>query len=200
MILYKKRDQRDIKNYRPLCIMSVDYKLFTSILMKRLVIALEKVIDHHQYAFLPKRMIGDNIRTPLFLDQEKAYDSAAHDYLWEVLKKMRLPKNFIACVQALYDGASIAFSLNRHVGARVVIRCGVHQGDPLSCPLFIAAAEQLASFAAQNHRIQGAILPNGSHCKAVRYADGTAYFTRGRESMNAAGEVIGDYERGSGAY
>jgi hypothetical protein len=41
---FKKDDQRDLTNYRPLSIMNIDYKLFMDILMQRLVWALSLVI------------------------------------------------------------------------------------------------------------------------------------------------------------
>ena len=48
MTIYKKKgDQTDLRNYRPLSIMNVDYKIFTDILMQRLVYALKEVIGVH---------------------------------------------------------------------------------------------------------------------------------------------------------
>ena len=62
-IMFKKGDPEDIKNYRPLTLMNTDYKLFTSILMRRLVRGLGDAIGLHQSAFIPGRLIDDNIRT-----------------------------------------------------------------------------------------------------------------------------------------
>ena len=117
-ILYKnKGEETDLKNYRPLSIMNVDYKLFTDILMQRLVKALGEAIGIQQTAFLPGRIIDDNIRTiqgliarhdktdhafkregigVLFLDQEKAYDRVSHEFLWAVLDKLGIPLIFIS--------------------------------------------------------------------------------------------------------
>ena len=44
MILHKKGDMKDIKNYRPISLLSHMYKLFTRILQKR----MEKVPDENQ--------------------------------------------------------------------------------------------------------------------------------------------------------
>ena len=44
IILHKKGDMRDIKNYRPICLFSHMYKLFTRILQKR----MERVLNENQ--------------------------------------------------------------------------------------------------------------------------------------------------------
>ena len=38
----------------------------------------------------------------LSLDQEKAYDKIAHNYLWRILEKYGLPQKFIQKIQQLY--------------------------------------------------------------------------------------------------
>ena len=44
IILHKKENMRDIKNYRPIGLLSHMYKLFTRILQKR----MERVLDENQ--------------------------------------------------------------------------------------------------------------------------------------------------------
>ena len=39
------------------------------------------------------------------LDQEKAYDKIAHDYMWRVLRRFGIPENMIKVVQSLYANA-----------------------------------------------------------------------------------------------
>ena len=44
VILHKKGDRRDIKNYRPISLLSHMYKLFTRVLQKR----MENILDANQ--------------------------------------------------------------------------------------------------------------------------------------------------------
>jgi hypothetical protein len=96
-ILHKKEETTDIKNYRPLSMTNTIYKLFTKLIMKRIIDPLRECIERHQTEFMPDRSIFDNIKKaqtlidradqlkqPLYvasLDQEKVYDQVNHNYL-----------------------------------------------------------------------------------------------------------------------
>src|SRR5882757_6657397 len=94
--LFKKKDWRDITNYRPITLLNSNYKVFTKALALKLAHAALSVIHENQAGFLPGRSITDQIRLTqmirnyaeveekegaiIALDQEKAYDKIAHDY------------------------------------------------------------------------------------------------------------------------
>jgi hypothetical protein len=79
-----------IKQYRPICLLNVDYKLFTKVLTMRLTPFADKLISATQTAFIPGRYILDGViilhevlhelrvknkrGIILKLDFEKAYD------------------------------------------------------------------------------------------------------------------------------
>jgi len=39
------------------------------------------------------------------LDQEKAYDKIDHEYMWEILKEFRFPREFIGLIKTMYSRA-----------------------------------------------------------------------------------------------
>ena len=60
-------ERNQLKNYRPISLLNMDYKIFASILANRLKKALILMVHKDQTGFLPKRKLGANIRAALDL-------------------------------------------------------------------------------------------------------------------------------------
>ena len=73
--LYKKKDKRQIANYRPITILNSDYKIFTKALAVKLAKTVPKIIHENQAGFIPGRSIFDQVKlTRLVLDYAEAVD------------------------------------------------------------------------------------------------------------------------------
>ncbi|THG95430.1 hypothetical protein EW026_g6221 [Hermanssonia centrifuga] len=121
-------DKQQIASYRPITLLNSDYKLYTKALTMKLMEAAPSIVHRDQAGFMPGRSIFDQTRLAkimteyaevteengaiVALDQEKAYDKIAHDYLWEVLEKYNLPQNFINSVRNLYENAQSIVMIN----------------------------------------------------------------------------------------
>ncbi|TFY62965.1 hypothetical protein EVJ58_g3518 [Rhodofomes roseus] len=57
--IYKKKDKRDISNYRPITVLNSDYKLYTRVLATKLGTLATKLIHPNQAGFIPGRHITD---------------------------------------------------------------------------------------------------------------------------------------------
>jgi hypothetical protein len=152
--IYKKKDQTEISNCRPITLLNTDYKILTKILAIQLMDHIETLMHKNQVGFIPNRSIVDHIRMAnaiinyaevveengaiVALDQEKAYDKIRHGYLWETLD------TFINTVKALYQHASTCVAINGVLSKPFCVQRGIRQGDPLSCPIFDLAIEPLA--------------------------------------------------------
>ena len=79
------------------------------------------------------------------LDQEKAYNKIAHDFLFRSLARFGLPEHFINTVRSLYGDAHTVVIINGEISSPFQITHGVRQGNPLSCLLFNVAIESLAT-------------------------------------------------------
>ena len=207
----------DLKYYRPLTVLNADYKLYTSILQRRLTryINREGRIGVWQSAFLPERLIDDNIKTVqytielcdrraqslsiAFLDQEKAYDRVSRDWLWKVLAKMNVPETFITQVKALYEGAYVIPYVNGIAGPKIYPKSGVRQGDGLSCPLYITSIEPLARRINGDYDIRGIPITETIFLKLVLFADDLVIFAGSISDGMKLLEHLRVYEAASGA-
>jgi hypothetical protein len=101
-LIPKSKEANNIRHFRPICVLNIDYKIFTKVLTKRLSSLADKLISKSQTAFIPGRFILEGVITLheilhelrvkktkgviLKLDFEKAYDKVHWSFLIEVLK------------------------------------------------------------------------------------------------------------------
>lgn len=71
-LVFKKGENDNLKNYRPLSLTNVDYKIFAHVLALRLQNVAGKIINREQSAYIKGRYIDENAR--LILDVFAYYD------------------------------------------------------------------------------------------------------------------------------
>ena len=100
----------DLKNWRPITLINVDYKLLSKVLAKRMELLLPKLIHTDQTGFINGRYIGQNIRLFcdimelsdtkksqgifLFVDFEKAFDTLEWSFILKTLEAFNFGDNF----------------------------------------------------------------------------------------------------------
>ena len=62
LIEKKDKDKRFIKNWRPISLLNVDYKIISKALASRLKKVLPNLISPQQTAYVKKRFIGESVR------------------------------------------------------------------------------------------------------------------------------------------
>ena len=80
----------------------------------------------------------------LSLDAEKAFDRLEWQYLWVVLERFKLGKDFINMIRVLYTNPTAMVSTNGIHSCPFPIFCGTRQGCGLSPSLFILSLEPFA--------------------------------------------------------
>ena len=187
-LIDKKKDRSLLKNWRPISLLNVDYKILTKIFSKRLVEILPNIIHSDQTGYIKNRFIGQNIRTIIdtlyytkeenipgiliAIDFQKAFDSLEWPFIQAVLKKFNFGENFRKWVSLFYKNVS-SCTLNKGVTSGYFnLERGVRQGDPLSPYLFVLCVEILASKIRQDKAIKG-INILGEELKVLQYADDT---------------------------
>ncbi len=191
--IYKEKGERTrVVNYRPITLLNTDYKLLSKSLAIRLAEVAPRIIHKAQAGFVPGRKIHNHTQLArmmmlwaeennengaiVALDQEKAYDKIAHDYLWRVLLAFGIPESFIRIIQSLYKNAVTSVMINGILSKAYRIFRGVRQGDPLSCLLFDLAIEPLSAMIRKSD-IRGFGIPRSDEIlKAVLFADDTTVY------------------------
>jgi hypothetical protein len=117
-LLPKKGNLQDIKNWRPVSLLCVDYKLLSKLFASRP--GVDKHLVHRDQTYcVPGRSMVDNVHlirdvwdisgslgysTGLIsLDQEKAFDRVEHKFLWKVMEKFGFSAGFITKIKVLYS-------------------------------------------------------------------------------------------------
>jgi hypothetical protein len=184
LTLLKKESQFNamMKNFRPLSLMNVDYKIITKVLSTRLKKVMNKIIHYNQSSGIPGRTIHDNIhlirsiidyhsgnRIPLGIamwDQEKAFDRVNHLYLFEVLKHFGFGNYFIKMIQLLYTNSTFTIKFNNLLSEKLLFNSGIRQGCSLSGYLYVMCLEPLLNLIRKNPKIPGVLVP-GSQYKSI---------------------------------
>lgn len=117
-----------IKQYRPICLLNVCFKLLTKILNNRLTRIAEKIISPSQTAFIPRIYILDwvvilhevfhELKSKnqsgiiLKLDFEKAYYKVQWGFLFEVMQKKGFDEKWIGWVKKAVTNGRVAININ----------------------------------------------------------------------------------------
>ena len=184
----------DLKNWRPISLLGVDYKIASAAIANRIKKVLPTIISHTQKGFLKNRSIAENTRLIydiidklnsnnqegllLLIDFEKAFDSVEWNFLDGALKVFNFGQSMRRWVKTFYKNINSSVLYNGHCSNCFSVSRGVRQGDPLSPYLFIICAELLADAIKQNGEING-ITVNNEEFLLGQYADDTFFLLDG---------------------
>ena len=191
----------DLKNWRPISLLNIDYKILSKVLAKRMEQHLPKLIHSDQTGFVNGRYIGQNIRLLsdimefsdsknfqgilLFVDFEKAFDTLEWSFISKTLEVFNFGNKFKKWFTVLYNGVQSSVVNGGFMTNYFEITRGVRQGCPLSPSLFILAVELLALKIRQNRNCEGIYLPNNQEVKISQFADDTTIITNNTDSLKS---------------
>ena len=152
--LHKKGNKDDPNNYRAIAVGSNLGKLFSSILLERLINfrSIHSPDTTNQLGFVKEAQTSDHIFTlrtciekytkqkkrlySCFVDYRKAFDTVCRDALLYKLCKLGIKGNFFNCVKHMYQNSSAKLKLLNKLSEAIDILIGTEQGHPMSPELF----------------------------------------------------------------
>ncbi|KAL5555581.1 hypothetical protein UlMin_037817 [Ulmus minor] len=154
---------KTMKDFRPISLCSVLYKIISKCLANRLKVFLDDLISENQSAFVGGRLIHDNIiagyegihlmkkgrmgngkKMALKLDMSKAFDRVEWKFIEAVMIKLGFAESWILKIMNCISSVSFSFLLNGEVKGNISPGRGLRQGDPLSPFLFLLCSEGLS--------------------------------------------------------
>ena len=177
---------------------------------RRLQSIIDKLIGHEQSAYIKGRFIGENARLILdiyeycenmnqegilmFLDFEKAFDSAEWNFLFKTLKKFNFGDNFISWMKILYTKPVFRLKNNGWISRNCSMFRGIRQGCPISALLYIFVAEILAIKLKKNENISGFTCSNmNKEIKNVQHADDLTMALKDIDSLRNTIETVNNF-------
>lgn len=205
-----------IKNWRPISLLNVVYKIGSACIANRMKSVLPKLINEDQTGFMSGRYIGDNLRLIydliayldthnlpgllINIDFEKAFDSVDWGFMFKVLEAFGFKDGMRRWISTFYNNIKSTVSVNGNISQWFSVNRGCRQGDPISPYLFILCVEILAIMIRENDDIKGIFINNVEH-KLSQYADDTEFMLEGdQKSFETCINVINRFGKKSGLF
>ena len=205
------------KNYRPISLLNVDYKILSKVLCNRLRPLLNDIIHPDQTCSIPGRSIFDNCHlirdlindinsnengTGILLstDQEKAFDRIDHSYISIILKTFGFKYTFIRWVNILYNNIFSSIIVNNHISTSFPVQRSVRQGCPLSPLIYVLCLEPVLQRIRDSPDVKGLQVPGIlTPCKLTAYADDCKFFIKDHDSAKKIIEHFNNFGNFSGS-
>ncbi|XP_030499797.2 uncharacterized protein LOC115715121 [Cannabis sativa] len=169
VLIPKKKNFSSMSDLRPIALCNVLYKVAAKVLANRMRHIIDKVISDTQSAFIPGRLISDNVMVAfeimhylkrkmkgkkgymaLKLDMSKAYDRAEWGYLHAIMARMGFADRWINLIMQCVSSVRYTIVHSGRTIRPIAPTRGIRQGDPLSTYLFIICVEGFSSLIQQS--------------------------------------------------
>ncbi|KAA3487270.1 reverse transcriptase [Gossypium australe] len=164
MLIQKIAQPNNLSNFRPISLCSNLYKIISKTVANHFQKVLDCCIDEAQSAFVPGRLITNNILLAyevlhtfkqkrvggkgflaLKLDMSKVYYRVEWSFLRQMLLKMGFASLWVDSIMHCIDSISYSIVINGCEGEKFKPTMGLRQGGPLSPYIFLVCNEGLST-------------------------------------------------------
>ncbi|KAM6549548.1 hypothetical protein CsatB_021224 [Cannabis sativa] len=222
VLIPKTKNPSDMTQLRPIALCNVLYKIITKVMVNRMKPFMDEIITENQSAFIPGRLISDNILVSfevlhylkrkrkgkegfmaLKLDMSKAYDRIEWPFLESMLRKLGFVDWWVRLLLKCVSSARYTVVHGNHEMGPILPSRGIRQGDPLSPYLFILCAEGLSAILRKFESrglIHGCKVANGApRITHMLFADDSYLYCKATTvEATRIQEVLSKFEAASG--
>ena len=214
-LIFKKGDDDDISNYRPISLTNVDYRILAFTLAERIQLVISDITSTDQTAYIKRRYMGTNIRLVsdviehynatnksgilLMLDFRKAFDTIGWNFLLQTLHFFNFGPSFIRWIETIYHKPLACIKNNGYLSDIFDISRGIRQGCPVSALLFVLCVEILAIKIRNSSTLKGFQFGfENKPVKIAQYADDGILFLNDKNELCSALNILEIFGRMSG--
>ena len=163
VLIPKVKNPQELSQYRPIALCNVIYKICSKVIANRLRLVLDDIISEEQSAFVPGRLITDNVLVAyesihylkkkkgktgacaVKLDMAKAYYRVEWVYICDIMIKLGFRECLVNLIMNCVETVRFSVRVNGHLSNAFSPSRGIRQGDPMSPYLFLLCAEGFSS-------------------------------------------------------
>ena len=222
VLIPKVKSPEKIPDFRPINLCNVIYKIISKVLANILKQILPQLIAPIQSAFVPGRLITDNVLVAyetlhtmhcrrkgkmgslaMKLDISKAYNHVEWELLKGIMVRLGFPDLWIERVLCYVSTPSFLVCINDKAYGTIMPSRGLRQGDPLSPYLFLLCAEgftTLLSKFEEEGRLKGvAVCRSAPRISHLLFADDSLLFCQASlEEVKCVTDILQLYADSSG--
>lgn len=191
LIPKKNRDLLSVANWRPITMLTCDYKILAKAMALRMQSVLPSIIHPDQTGFMKERNITDNIRKTIeivnytsknrieflimTIDYQKCFDFLQHSALWRCLEYLNYGERYLDWLKILYANVELFTCNLGFLSNPIPVNRSVLQGSPIAAFLFLNAGQILHDLIIHNKLIRG-ISISDIELLIAQFADDTTLF------------------------